>query len=277
MEPVFRLLELSEELIVQTLRRVPDAKTLAAASSSCRSLQKLSHVALQQRLPGAVSLVQLHLSETLSHVSRDNEMLCALFYTASAMLTPKSKTGLQVAADIMKKHPEMTCHIDGHVHVGAPDEVAVHFSKMRAHAVRKQLVDFGIDKTRCEVTAWGKKVASAEDWPASPEYSRAELTFEYKSLCFPDRRVFCCNLEPPEDTQPGQEEDDDAGDDDESDGHGDIGFMRGIPISLILRHVLGPRHMVPANFASNDDSDDESGEGDEEMQQPLVGSSEEEQ
>ena len=130
-KPTFPLLELSEELILHILKGTTlRAKNLGVASISCSGIKRLSRVTAQMRLRGVMSLAQLHLHEIMGHLSRDDELLCALFCTASFVLV--SKKGIKAAANLMLQHPQMTCQVDGHVHIGAPDMVAVYYAKKRA-------------------------------------------------------------------------------------------------------------------------------------------------
>lgn len=247
-EMKFALQNLSEELIFWSLKSL-DAEELAQCSMSSNTLKRLCKDIPGTKLPGAISLAQLHLHETVGKLGRDDDLVCSYFRTASFMLVRKS--GVKAAALLMTRHPQMTCQIDGHVHIGAPDQVAVHYSKMRAKAVRKRLVALGISADRISITSWGKDVAIKEGWDPIPHYSRAELTFCLSGKQFPPRRVACEESEPPEDAELTDDDDDDADgmlsddddasvseDDDESDDEAIIQFSNGLSIPLRLIQTL---------------------------------------
>ena len=87
--------------------------------------------------------------------------------------------------------------------------------------MKDQLALYGVDKARCNITAWGKKVAQNEGWDTSPEYSRAELTFMLDGHAFPARRQACCDLTPPEDD--GSEDSSEEAHTDSDDDFGNYG------------------------------------------------------
>lgn len=191
------LTRLSDELILRTLH-CTNARALGLLTMSSTELTRLAQVALYEMLHGATLVVQLRLHETIGQLPCDHSLLCAYFNQASFSLRAESKHSLHETAALILLHPAVRCEIHGHVHIGAPAEVATYYSIMRARAVRDRLAKCGVDPGRCSITGWGKTVARAEGWPATQHYSRVELRLSVNGMSFPACRPVYKHLDPPE-------------------------------------------------------------------------------
>ncbi|WP_456450535.1 OmpA family protein [Hydrogenimonas sp.] len=89
----------------------------------------------------------------------------------SAEIPANELTDIDRVAEFMKKHPEVTAILEGHTDSTGPAAYNMKLSKMRAEAVKKALVERGIDASRLKVEAYGETKPIA---PNDTEEGRAK-------------------------------------------------------------------------------------------------------
>jgi OOP family OmpA-OmpF porin len=89
----------------------------------------------------------------------------------SAKIPANEFTDIDKVAEFMKKHPEVTAILEGHTDSTGPAEYNMQLSKRRAEAVKKALIERGIDASRLKVEAYGETKPIA---PNDTEEGRAK-------------------------------------------------------------------------------------------------------
>lgn len=79
------------------------------------------------------------------------------FDTNKATIKPKSRTKLNNAAKVLKQFPTVKLEISGHTDSRGGDEYNMDLSGMRAEAVRRYLVDRGVDGDQLETRGAGEE------------------------------------------------------------------------------------------------------------------------
>lgn len=78
---------------------------------------------------------------------------------------------------LLRRHPSLHVHIEGHAGVNAPDRAADGFSLQRAKHVGVLLAARRCDTRRLHMRGWGKRVSAAAQWPAGAQSRRADVFF----------------------------------------------------------------------------------------------------
>ncbi|CAK0770200.1 exported hypothetical protein [Gammaproteobacteria bacterium] len=91
-------------------------------------------------------------------------------------LTPESTKYVDSIASALKQKPSITLHISGHTDTVGGNKVNIPLSAKRAEAVKRYLVDKGIDPTRMTVSGEGSRRLLLKDRPTAPENRRVEFS-----------------------------------------------------------------------------------------------------
>ena len=104
-----------------------------------------------------------------------------LFVSGSAKLRSTSYKGLNDVAKVMTENPDMFLAIDGHTDSDGAEEMNQTLSENRANAVKKYLVDKGVDESRITATGHGElePIATNKTSAGKAQNRRSELTLSY--------------------------------------------------------------------------------------------------
>ena len=87
---------------------------------------------------------------------------------------------LDLIASLLRRHPTLVAHVEGHTGVNAPARAAPGFSMQRAQHVGVALASRGVDAaTRVRMRGWGQSVARAAEWPQGPASRRVDVFFTF--------------------------------------------------------------------------------------------------
>ncbi|MEO6187221.1 MAG: OmpA family protein [Ginsengibacter sp.] len=102
------------------------------------------------------------------------------FATGSAKLLRKSFPSLKDVAQVMKDNPSYSIQVDGHTDNTGNDELNQKLSESRAGAVKKYLVDNGIDEARINSAGYGetKPIADNNTSAGRSKNRRVEMTLK---------------------------------------------------------------------------------------------------
>ena len=90
---------------------------------------------------------------------------------------------LSAAAKLLQENPSARLLIEGHVGMGAPDEVAQSFSEYRAHVVATWLVEhFAVEEERLLMRGWGKRIAEQAQDSHHPNAAAAKQGYGWAEL-----------------------------------------------------------------------------------------------
>ena len=89
------------------------------------------------------------------------------FATGSAKLLPKSFKSLKEVAEVMKDNPTYKIAVDGHTDNTGSDELNQKLSDSRANAVRKYLIDNGVEESKITATGYGETTPIADNKTAA--------------------------------------------------------------------------------------------------------------
>lgn len=108
------------------------------------------------------------------------------FTDAGVELKPgRSLVRIEVFARLLKRHPTLVAHIEGHAGVNAPDRTAAGFSLMRAKKVGVMLAARRCPAGRLRMQGWGKGVSRAAQWPSGAASRRADVFFTLGRMRMP--------------------------------------------------------------------------------------------
>ncbi len=82
--------------------------------------------------------------------------LLIFFDFDKAELKPESRAELQRVVAFLKAHPQIRIRIEGHTDDVGDEQYNLELSKRRAEAVRRYLIDHGIDPSRIEAVGYGE-------------------------------------------------------------------------------------------------------------------------
>ena len=178
--PQDALLSISESLLND------DAGTLALAllCGSCTALRCFGKEVISPFI-GKLAFDFCH----VAHVKTTEEyaVIAALsraggtqltFTDAGVDLKPgRSHVRIDVFARLLKRHPTLVAHIEGHAGSNAPDRAAAGFSLSRAKKVGVLLAARRCPASRLRMQGWGKSVSRAAQWPAGAPSRRVDVFF----------------------------------------------------------------------------------------------------
>ncbi|MEI6211378.1 MAG: OmpA family protein [bacterium] len=75
----------------------------------------------------------------------------------SSLLSPKEVARVEKAAQYLLNNPDRVMHVDGHCDERGSNEYNLSLGEQRAQAVRKYLMDLGIDGARIQTRSFGKE------------------------------------------------------------------------------------------------------------------------
>ena len=159
----------------------------------------------ERGVPGVCNLEALAVLEVVTGLGTNR-----IFFRDAQPVFRKGSTlaRLDEFAVLLRRHPRLTVHIEGHTGSSAPDVAAVPFSRERAQAVAQALLERELlvhapDARRARVWSasmptarfadritcrgWGKEIAVAAGWSAGLDSRHAEVFFRLDSAELPPR------------------------------------------------------------------------------------------
>lgn len=111
-------------------------------------------------------------------------------YGGGTKVRPLTRSLLDGAAALARRHPRLCLHVDAHTGSRAPLGIATRCSGRRAHAVTLELAALGVETDRVSSRSWGRKVSSV--WPDAEDHTaaRAEIYFRLGGLEVPQRPAY---------------------------------------------------------------------------------------
>ena len=103
------------------------------------------------------------------------ELDMVYFQPGDSNLLPVSTHQLNALVKVLKEHPEISLELIGHTAKDGPNEYLINLSTSRAVAVRKFLVQNGVDRSRISTLGQGATDLKVPDRPKSPENRRVEI------------------------------------------------------------------------------------------------------
>lgn len=96
-------------------------------------------------------------SRTLDELNRDSPLKPVFFAFDSAEVSEEAMAILRANADVLKKYPTWTVHVEGHCDERGTAEYNLALGERRALAARAYLVSLGIAAERLRVVSYGKE------------------------------------------------------------------------------------------------------------------------
>jgi outer membrane protein OmpA-like peptidoglycan-associated protein len=96
-----------------------------------------------------------------------------LFDKGKAVPKPESLAGIEKVAEALKRHPKDTVVAEGHANDSKDEAANLRLGERRAEAVKRYLVEHGIEQSRITVKSFGSSLPSAPDnTPANRKLNR---------------------------------------------------------------------------------------------------------
>jgi outer membrane protein OmpA-like peptidoglycan-associated protein len=111
----------------------------------------------------------------LDQIYKDGKLIThgILFDINKATIKASSMGLINEIVKLMKEHQELKFSIEGHTDSDGDDKSNLKLSEQRADAVKKALIDLGIDSTRLQTKGWGEsKPISKNDTPEGKANNR---------------------------------------------------------------------------------------------------------
>jgi peptidoglycan-associated lipoprotein len=103
-------------------------------------------------------------------IDADAKLEAIQFGYDSALLPPKEVTKLEKAGQYLLDNPNRVMNVDGHCDERGSNEYNLSLGEQRAQALRKFLIDLGIDGSRIQTRSFGKEK------PLDPGHNEAAWT-----------------------------------------------------------------------------------------------------
>lgn len=105
-----------------------------------------------------------------------------LYDVNSAVISKNSYEGLDAVADFMKRHSDVTLRVEGHTDSTGKADYNQQLSEKRANAVKKYLVDKGVEDSRITTKGFGasKPIADNSTKEGRAQNRRTEMIFKMK-------------------------------------------------------------------------------------------------
>lgn len=103
-----------------------------------------------------------------------------LFDVNKSTIKPESMGALNEVAKLMKDHADLEFEIDGHTDSDGADEANMQLSQARADAVRKRLIEMGIDEGRLTAKGFGETKPIDENDTAEGKANNRRVEFVKK-------------------------------------------------------------------------------------------------
>ncbi len=100
-----------------------------------------------------------------------------LFDSGKSTIKPESMGTLNEIAKMMKDHPELKLSVEGHTDSDGEDGTNLQLSKDRAEAVKKALVDLGIEASRLTTNGFGESKPLNENKSAEDKANNRRVEF----------------------------------------------------------------------------------------------------
>lgn len=129
--------------------------------------------------PDTTNFAEVDLEAQMAQMIKDN--LQVLYFELDKYdLTSESLQKLQVAADFLKKQPQLRIRLDGHADERGTTEYNMALGEKRANAARDVLSRYGVAVQRMETTSFGREKPVVEciqgDEPCHSQNRRVEYT-----------------------------------------------------------------------------------------------------
>ncbi len=165
---------------VHQARRVPElASALEDARARTADLEegRAGLVARIESLEASLALARAMQSAVPEPAELADGLGFALpFRTGSSQLPEDAAGGLEALAMLMEAAPDLVIRLDGHADARGPAPYNVALSLARARAVRRALVDLGVDGDRILLAGHGETKAAGTDPDAWALERRVDLT-----------------------------------------------------------------------------------------------------